>query len=391
MSRIRKSVSGLRLRTVLDTLAVFQPSVAPSTTGPAYLLGSNESPHAPLPGVVAAITAAAAQVNRYPDFGGDELAAELGRVHGVPRDHVILGAGSAALLQVLFQAVGDPDAEVVYAWRSFELYPVFADLAGVRSVRVPLAGNVHDLKAIVRQVTERTRMIIICNPNNPTGTVVAAAELEQMMRHVPSDVLVALDEAYFEYVRDPKVVTGIVLHRRWPNLVALRTFSKAYGLAGLRVGYMIADPAVLARLSRAVLPYSVSAVAQVAAIAALRLREQLSSQVKETVAERARVRAELLASGWDVPESQANFLWLGLGSASAALGQRCAEVGVAVRVFPGQGVRVSLGSPTDNEAFLTACRTLPVSLRQPAEASCPATRFASLEAAHPQRKPGAGN
>lgn len=349
-------VPGPRLRAVLDDLALFQPSAAPSATGPVHLLGSNESPDDPLPGVLAAIADAAAHVNRYPDFAGTELVAELGRFHGVPRESIVLGAGSVALLQLLFQAVGEPGAEAVHAWRSFELYPVLAGLAGVRGVRVPLVDGVHDLKAIAGSVTTRTRMIVICNPNNPTGTVVEAAELSELMRHVPSDVLVVLDEAYFEYVRAPRVASGVAMHRDWPNLVVLRTFSKAYGLAGLRVGYMIGEPSVIARLRTAGLPYSVSVVAQAAALAALRLREHVFARVEQTVAERRRVRARLLDAGWDVTESHANFLWLGQGPASIEFACRCSGAGVLVRAFPGEGVRVSLGSPADNDAFLAACQ-----------------------------------
>jgi histidinol-phosphate aminotransferase len=343
---------GPRLRAVLDSLAGFQPSVAPPGASAVHLLGSNESPYAPQPGVLAAITAAAAQANRYPEFAGERLVTELAQMHGVPEDSVAIGAGSVALLQMLFQAVCHPDAEVVYAWRSFELYPVLADLAGVRSVRIPLVNGVHNLTAMAHCVTGRTRMIIICNPNNPTGTVVNASELTEMMLQVPSNVLVVLDEAYFEYVRDLRVMSGITLYRRWPNLVTVRTFSKAYGLAGLRVGYMIGEPSLIARLRKAALPYSVSAVAQAAAVAALRLREQLLLHVEETTVERVRVCAELLTRGWDVTESQANFLWLDLGPLSTAFAQQCADTGVAVRAFPGEGVRVSLGSPTDNDAFL---------------------------------------
>ncbi|GCE00794.1 histidinol-phosphate transaminase [Embleya hyalina] len=355
MSTENTRESGPRLRAVLDAPALFEPSVAPRAAGPARLLGSNESPHDPLPEIVAAMADAALYVNRYPDYGGRDLTATLSRVHGVPEDRIVPGAGSIALLQMLFQAVGEPGAEVVYAWRSFELYPVLADLAGVRSVRVPLSDGGHDLGAMAERIGDRTRMVVVCNPNNPTGTVVGHEEFAEFMLRVPSDVLVVLDEAYFEYVRDPGVVSGLVLHRRWPNLVVLRTFSKAYGLAGLRVGYLVGDPAITTRVRRAYLAYSLNTPAQAAAVRALELRERLLDRVEEAVGERTRLRDALRAAGMSVSDSQANFLWLPLGGDSAAFARRCAEDGIAVRVFPDEGVRVSIGARGDNEAFATTC------------------------------------
>jgi histidinol-phosphate aminotransferase len=209
-----------------------------------------------------------------------------------------------------------------------------------------------DLPAIAAAVTRNTRMIILCNPNNPTGTAFGRAELRDFLDLVPADCLVVLDEAYGEYVRRPGPASGLRLVRDWPNLAVLRTFSKAYGLAGLRVGYLVGAPYVAAQLRKACLPYSLSAVAQAAARAALKAQDQLLAQVDETVAERTRVRAALLAAGWEVPGSETNFLWLGLGPASAAFARRCAEAGIHVRTFPGEGVRVSVGAPADNDAFL---------------------------------------
>ncbi|MEU2358671.1 histidinol-phosphate transaminase [Streptomyces misionensis] len=356
MSTEDERPSGPRLRPVLDTLRHFEPSVAPCETGPVHLLGSNESPYDPPAEIVAAVAEAALRLNRYPDYGGQRLVSTLSRMHAVSEDRIVVGAGSVALLQMLFQSVGEPGAEVMYAWRSFELYPVLADLAGVHSVRVPLTDGGHDLRTMAELMGDRTRMIIVCNPNNPTGTVVGSAELEEFMLRLPPDVLVVLDEAYFEYVRDPNVVSGLVLHRRWPNLVVMRTFSKAYGLAGVRVGYLVGDPVVTRRLRRACLAYSLNTVAQAAAVTALELHDRLFDRVEETVMERTRVREALVASGLTVADSQANFLWLPLGEESALFGRRCAEDGIAVRVFPNEGVRVSIGDPSDNEAFMAVCK-----------------------------------
>jgi histidinol-phosphate aminotransferase len=358
-------MSGPRLRAVLAGLAGYQPTDGLySGATRVRPLSANESPDGPLPGIVAAIAASAAAVNRYPDPGCAELTRRIADTHGVPADAVAVGAGSVALLQVLMQAVAEPGAEVVYAWRSFELYPVLADLAGVRSVRVPLTGYRHDLRAMAESITDHTRLVILCNPNNPTGTPLAEDELRRFLADVPPTCLVALDEAYHEYVREPTTSSGIgwcaaypnpAAHPNpaaYPNLVVLRTFSKAYGLAGLRVGYLVGAPGVVGRLRKACLAYSVNAPAQDAAAAALGLAEELTARVDATVAERTRVRDALLAGGWDVPRSEANFLWLPLHGASAGFGRRCADAGIAVRTFPDEGVRVSVGSPEDNDAFL---------------------------------------
>ncbi len=333
----------------------FVRTPAASQQVPAHLLGANESPYPPPPGVIEAVAAAAASAHRYPDLASAGLVDELSAMYDVPGDRIVVGAGSGALLQSLFQAVAGPGAEAVFAWRSFEIYPILADLAGVRAVRVPLRADAHDVPAMIERITPRTRLVIVCQPNNPTGTVLSTSEVERLMAHVPPDCLVALDEAYFEYVRDPQAADGIALHERWPNLVVLRTFSKAYSLAGLRVGYSVGDPRMAARLRALSLPFSLSAPAQAAAIAALRLRGPLMERVDSIVAERGRVRKTLIAQGWQLPKSEANFLWLGLGDRTDAFVRWCASHSIALRGFSGEGVRVSLGTPVDNDAFLTAC------------------------------------
>ncbi|MFH8574844.1 histidinol-phosphate transaminase [Streptomyces zaomyceticus] len=343
------------LRAVLDTLAAYKPSegVHGSTARPRPL-SANESPHTPLPGIVEAIARAGSTVNRYPDPGCGPLTEALARAHGITEDRIAVGAGSLALLQALFQSIADPGAEAVYAWPSFEVYPTLAALAGVESVQVPLLDEAHDLRALSDRISSRTGLVIICNPNNPTGTVVGHEELRKFVASVPPTCLVAVDEAYHEYVRGPAAVSALRLCDEHPNLVVLRTFSKAYGLAGLRTGYLVGDARVVERLRKACLPYAVSTVAQQAALAALGLEEQLLRRVDGTVAERTRVRAALVGRGRRIPESQTNFLWLGLGPRAADFGAWCASRGVAVRAFAGVGVRVSIGSADDNDAFLAA-------------------------------------
>ncbi|MEV1168921.1 histidinol-phosphate transaminase [Nonomuraea sp. NPDC049784] len=344
-----------RFRQILDTMAAYKPGkavVAPD--GRSYKLSSNESPYDPLPSVVEAIAEGARQINRYPDPGAVELTEAIAERFGVPFEHIALGAGSVTVAQQLFESVGDPGVEVVYAWRSFEAYPLLADLAGVKSVMVPLAGEDHDLDAMAEAINDNTRMVFVCNPNNPTGTAIRRAPLEAFLDRVPEHVLVVLDEAYREYVRDEDVPDGLTLYRDRPNVCVLRTFSKAYGLAGLRVGYMIAHEPVATAVRKTIIPFAVNQLAQVAAIASLKAEDELLERVERVVKERTRVRESLIAQGWTVPPTEANFVWLRLGERTLDFAAACAVEGVAVRPFAGEGARVSIGDPEANDAFLAA-------------------------------------
>lgn len=257
------------------------------------------------------------------------------------------------MAQQLLQATSGPGDEVIYAWRSFEAYPIITQISGATSVQVPLTeGDVHDLDAMADAITERTRLIFVCNPNNPTGTVVRRAELERFLDRVPRDVLVVLDEAYREFIRDPEVPDGVEIYRERPNVCVLRTFSKAYGLAGLRVGFAIAHEPVAAALRKTAVPFGVSQIAQEAAIASLRAEDELIGRVGSLVCERNRVVDGLRAQGWTVPETQANFVWLRLGERTVPFAQACEQAGVVVRPFPGEGVRVTIGETEANDIFL---------------------------------------
>ncbi len=258
--------------------------------------------------------------------------------------------------QQLFEAVGEPGAEIMYAWRSFEAYPGLADLAAAESVQVPLRDETHDLAAMADAITQKTRMILVCNPNNPTGTVVRTGELTAFLDRVPADCLVVIDEAYQQYIRDEAVPDGIELYRDRPNVAVLRTFSKAYGLAGLRVGFMIAHEPVAAAARSTMLAFTVNHIAQAAAIASLAAEDELMERVELTVRERTRVRAELIAAGWTVPPSEANFLWLRLGERTADFTAACEAAGIAIRPFGAEGARVSIGDPAGNDAFLQVAR-----------------------------------
>ncbi|MDQ0795176.1 histidinol-phosphate transaminase [Streptomyces sp. B1I3] len=344
-----------KLRAELDGVPVYVPGKpAAAADGPvAFKLSSNENPYPPLPGVMESALAAAAHFNRYPDTACTGLVNELSDRFGVPVSHLATGTGSVGVAQQLLQATSGPGDEVIYAWRSFEAYPIITQVSGATSVKVPLTdGDVHDLDAMAEAITGRTRLIFVCNPNNPTGTAVRRAELERFLDRVPGDVLVVLDEAYKEFVRDPEVPDGIELYRDRPNVAVLRTFSKAYGLAGLRVGFAVAHEPVAEALRKTAVPFGVSQVAQDAAVASLRQEDELLGRVGSLVCERIRVHEGLVGQGWTVPDSQANFVWLRLGDRTSDFAAVCERAGVVIRPFAGEGVRVTIGETEANDVFL---------------------------------------
>lgn len=361
MTHDNAGTTGPRLRGVLDTLPAYKPGRPASGGGgaPSYKLSSNENPYPPLPGVLETVAAAAGSVNRYPDMACGELIAAIADHFEVPAAHVATGTGSVGVAQQLLQATSGPGDEVVYAWRSFEAYPIITQISGAASVQVPLrADEGHDLDAMADAVTDRTRLIFVCNPNNPTGRSLRRDELVRFLDRVPSDVLVVLDEAYKEFVRDPDVPDGVELYRDRPNVAVLRTFSKAYGLAGLRVGFAIAHEPVAEALRKTAVPFGVSQIAQDAAIASLRAEAQLLERVDALVAERTRVVDALRAQGWEVPETQANFVWLRLDDRTTDFAAACGEAGVVVRPFEGEGCRITIGEKEANDLFLEVASRL---------------------------------
>ncbi|MFI5895378.1 histidinol-phosphate transaminase [Actinoplanes sp. NPDC051513] len=321
----------------------------------AIKLASNEVPYGPLPGVVEAVTDAMLHSHRYPDMGAVALRDALGERYGVAADRIVTGCGSVALTEILVKATCLPGDEIVYSWRSFEAYPIISAGSGATSVRVPnTATHGHDLAAMADAITERTRLVFVCNPNNPTGTAVRKAEIDRFLAEVPSDVLVVLDEAYREMVTDPDVPDGIGTYADRSNVLVLRTMSKAWGLAGLRMGFLVAQPEVASAIRKVLTPFSTSLVAQAAAMAALAQEGEVKRRCGLVVAERARVTEALRKLHLNVPESQANFVWLPLGDQAAAFGAVCEGRGVIVRPFQGDGVRVTIGTPEENDAFLAA-------------------------------------
>lgn len=318
-------------------------------------LASNETVGAPLPSVLAAIERAAAGMNRYPDNGYAALRSRLARHVGFAPEQVAAGCGSVSLCQQLIQITADAGDEVIFGWRSFEIYPLQVRTAGAVPVMVPLREHTYDLDAMLAAVTDRTRLIFVCNPNNPTSTVVDPDALARFVAAVPPHIVVALDEAYIEYVRAPMLPDSFGLVRDYPNVVVLRTFSKAYGMAGLRVGYAVGDPQIITALGKVYVPFSVSSLAQVGAIAALDAADELLARTDAVVAERNRVAAGLAAAGFTVPPSGANFVWLPLGKRTADFVAAAADARIVVRPYGDDataGVRVTVGAPAENDALL---------------------------------------
>jgi histidinol-phosphate aminotransferase len=347
------------LRTALDAVPAYvpgKPASAPEGVT-AYKLSSNENPFPPLDSVRVVLDKALDTINRYPDMANVDLIAAIAAFVGVAPANIAVGTGSVGILGQIIQATCDPGDEVVFAWRSFEAYPIVAALAGARSVMVPVdAGQRHQLGLMADAVTERTRVVIVCSPNNPTGTVVHRGELEDFLARVPRSVLVVLDEAYLEFVRDADAPDAVAVWRAHPNVMVLRTFSKAYGLAGLRVGYAVAHAPVAAALRKCAVPFGVNTLAQVAAIASLEARDELMARVDVIVAERARVAAGLAEQGWQLAPSEANFVWLPLGTQSGPFAAACEAAGLMVRRYADDGVRVTISEPEANTRFLQVCR-----------------------------------
>ncbi|WP_134322717.1 histidinol-phosphate transaminase [Cumulibacter soli] len=340
----------VRARQSIIELAAYQPGKSAPIK-----LASNENPHPPLPSVIEAIAEAAQGINRYPDTGVTELRAVLAEKVGVAAEQVAFGCGSVTLLEQIMHAFCDPADEVVVGWRSFEAYPLVAQVVGARLVPVPLREETHDLDAMLAAIGERTRVVIVCNPNNPTGTAVRRDELVRFIDAVPADVLIVLDEAYGEYITDDDVPDGVELMRGRQNVCVLRTFSKAYGLAGLRVGYLISeDPTVAAVVRKTMMPFAVSSIAQIAALASLAAADELKVRVDEASRERERVGSALRTAGYAVPHSHANFVWISARERTEQIADQLMAAGIMGRPFAGEGIRITIGTPAENDALLAA-------------------------------------
>lgn len=349
----------VRLREALASVPVYKPGKpAVRRAGvTAYKISSNENPYPPLPSVLQVVAEAATAMNRYPDMAVSELTGALAQRLAVPSEHIATGTGSVGVLAQMIAATCDPGDEVIYAWRSFEAYPIVVAIAGAVSVQVPLDAHArHDLGAMAAAITSRTRLILVCTPNNPTGPVVYQDELDGFLDTVPDDILVVIDEAYLEFITDQRATDGLATYAGRPNVALLRTFSKAYGLAGLRVGYAVAHERVAQALRKTALPFGVSTIAQRAAIASLDVFDELAERVDALVADRERVVAELRFQGWQLPETQANFVWLPLGADTVAFAAAADKAGLVVRAFPGEGARCTIAETHANDLLLHVAR-----------------------------------
>ena len=320
----------------------------------AVKLASNESPFGPLPSVAAAIASSIEQVNLYPDHGAGALRGELAAHLAVDVEQVTVGAGSAGILQQILLAFAGPRDEIAMCWPSFEAYPLFAMLVEAEQVRVPLQDETFDLVTLAAAVTEHTKVVFVANPNNPTGTVVGTDEIAQLLDAVPETCLVVLDEAYCEFVTDPRVTDSTPLLATHPHLVITRTFSKAHGLAGLRVGYAIGHRDVIAMIDRTLVPFAVNDLAQRAARASLAASDEMAERVADVVAERERVRDALRRTGWTVPDPQGNFVWLPVAALAADLGVALERRGIVARAFADVGIRITIGAAAANDRFVVA-------------------------------------
>lgn len=321
----------------------------------AIKLASNENALPPVPAVLDAVRAAAVDVNRYADHRCSELRARLATWLGVSSESVTVGGGSVGLLQQIMLSYVDPGDEVVYPWRSFEVYPVFTQLVGGRAVTPPLVDHRFDLDAIVDAITPATKVVLLASPNNPTGAGLHTDEIAGLLAQVDHRTIVVVDEAYREFV-DPSFGDPLSLIADHPNLVVLRTFSKAHGLASLRVGYGVGHPDVIATIDKTMYPFAVNGLAQAGAMAAIDAMDEITVRVADILAERARVTEALLAGGADVAPSQANFVWLPLGDETDRVYLAIEKAGVVTRPFAGEGIRVTIGTPEENDRFLGAFR-----------------------------------
>ncbi len=356
----------IRPRPVLDTLPAYAAGKPPAAVEGlvAYKLASNENPYGPVPAVRETIAEFDA-ISRYPDPLATQLRERLAEHLDVPAADIVTGAGSlGALTQIINTFAGArPDGtqdEVIFPWRSFEAYPIVVRTSGAKDVQVPLTEDFrHDLQAMAAAITDRTRVILLCTPNNPTGPILTTDEVEDFLAQVPPHVLVVIDEAYLEFIRDEGAVDGIEVYRRHQNVVVLRTFSKAHGLANLRVGYSVSHPHITQYLRVIATPFAVSSLAERSAVASLDHLDQVMERVEKVVSERDRVTQGLKDAGWDVPDTQANFVWLPLGERTPEFVAAAERQALSVRGFGTEGVRVSIGEVEANTRFLELVRQFP--------------------------------
>ncbi|MDT0464465.1 pyridoxal phosphate-dependent aminotransferase [Streptomyces gibsoniae] len=326
-----------------------------AAAGPAHQLAHNENPFGPPAEVRAALHEAIAVTNRYPQFRPDELTGLIAGWQGLSADAVAVGQGAGGVAHDLFRAVLRPGDNVVCTAPGFDLYPMLCEMTGTHAATVDMApGGRNDLTGLARHIDDRTRAVVLCNPDNPTGTLTGWADLSDFFARVPQDVTIVLDEAYVDFAPEFDAPAPRERLDAWPNLMILRTFSKSHGLAALRVGYALGSPDLVRRIRRHQLPFAIGQFQLAGVRAALAAQEEVKERVAQIVAERERVRAELLRRGWSVPRSHANFLWLeGAERPQLAL-DALTRAGIAVRHHPGRGIRLTVGDKAANDAVLSA-------------------------------------
>ncbi len=326
----------------------------------AIKLASNENPSPPIAAVLEAVSRAAAGANRYADHRATALRERLAEELGVAASQVTVGAGSVGLLQQLFLSFVGPGDEVVFPWRSFEVYPIYTRLMDAVEVTTPLtAEHSFDLDRLGAAVHRRTKMVLLATPNNPTGMALHTDQLHQLLGQIHESTVVVIDEAYREFL-DPSFGDPVRdLLNDHQNVVVTRTFSKAHGLAGLRVGYAVGHPDLISAVDKTLFPFAVNALAQAAAIAAIDAKDEIVARVRLILSERARVVAALRSAGWGLPDSQANFVYLPLGPSTDETHLALERNGIVTRPFSDEGIRVTIGSPAENDRFLAALGNAP--------------------------------
>ncbi|MCS6712177.1 histidinol-phosphate transaminase [Brachybacterium sp. EF45031] len=350
----------IRLRPALDALPAYVAGrPAPQREDlTVYKVSSNESPFGPIDSVRQAVIAALEGANRYPDMMNQQLRQALAAEHGVTPEEIVVSTGAVAVTGDLVRAVVDPSDEVVFPWRSFEAYPILVGAQGGVSRQIPLTETFeHDLDAMVAAVTDRTTLMILCTPNNPTGPILTTEQVRSVLGRVPSHVVVALDEAYREFVEPELRIDAEGLFREFPNLLVLRTFSKAHGLAGLRVGYALAHPRLADALLKVTLPFGTNLLAQAAALASLEpeVMALMTERTAHLRSERSRVMAGLAEQGWELPASQGNFVFFPLGEQCQEFTDFCADRGLVVRRYGDDGVRITIAEDEANDRILEVC------------------------------------
>ena len=349
-----------RVRPAVSSLASYRPGKAASQVEDehgiegAIKLASNENPWSPVAPIADAISAAVAGVNRYADNNATEVREAIGAWLGVATDRITVGCGSSGLLQQLFMTYVDPGDEVVFPWPSFEVYPVFSTQFDATQVRVPLVDFRFDLEAVAAAVTDRTKLIFLATPNNPTGTSIAMTDVKTLLRGIPDDVIVVIDEAYREFSDASFGDPVVELQPDHPNLVVTRTFSKAFGLAGLRSGYGVADPEIIEQLDKVRLAFSVNNLAQAGMLAAIEHEAAAMENVAVLLVERVRCVETLTGAGVETVPTQGNFVFVPTAERTTDIAVAMEKKGVVTRPFPDFGLRITVGSPEENDRWLAA-------------------------------------